>query len=228
MNLISIEFCSFSCERWKHTAPTYRPNKSDSDDDSIFSWWVFCIGIVCSMCWPKSGITLSGDNCIKAEVSGADKEFSPWSHVRKICWVHHLLVSFSAALKSDANKSCIEDCDVKQKGESALSCAVLLMSSLNTCGLVYWLCFPELHVDCCYFVWPSQVPKLLLSWRGLTTVQIHVCNRAAACKHRRFMKLSRPFGESSNPWFCRWDIFVDVNALHMQILALDSKSTSLL
>lgn len=47
----------------------------------------------------------------------------------------------------------------------------------------------------------------------LTTVQSHVCKRAAACKHRRFMKLSRPFGESSKPWFGRWNMFEVGNSL---------------
>lgn len=47
-----------------------------------------------------------------------------------------------------------------------------------------------------------------LAGAQLTTV----CKRAAACRHRRFMKLSRPFGESSKLWFGRWDIFEVANS----------------
>ncbi|KAB5530745.1 hypothetical protein PHYPO_G00132930 [Pangasianodon hypophthalmus] len=39
----------------------------------------------------------------------------------------------------------------------------------------------------------SGCQNCCLAGARLTTVQSHVCKRAAACRHRRFMKLSRPF-----------------------------------
>lgn len=109
-----------------------------------------------------------------------------------------------AALKSHANKPCIRACGVKQKGQSALSCAVLapkFLECLWSCVSALCYAFQTYMLTAVILFDLPRCQNCCLAGARLTTVQSHVCKRAAACRHRRFMKLSRPFGESSKQWF---------------------------